>query len=80
MWRSKRSAGRGQMDVNARDLGPGEAGSSLAMVFQRDTGPRHARVEPGDFYPGEVEPATFAPAPGWYTGTTGLAAVERESE
>jgi len=28
-------------------------------------------VEPGDFYPGTVEPATFAPAPGWHTGTSG---------
>lgn len=28
-------------------------------------------IEPGDFYPGSVEPATFAPAPGWYAGTSG---------
>jgi hypothetical protein len=28
-------------------------------------------VEPGDFYPGSVEPATFAPALAWYTGTGG---------
>jgi hypothetical protein len=34
------------------------------------------RVEAGDFYPGEVEPATFAPAPGWYAATSGPAPVE----
>jgi hypothetical protein len=28
-------------------------------------------VEPGDFYPGAVEPATFVPAPGWHTGHSG---------
>lgn len=28
-------------------------------------------IEPGDFYPGTVEPASFAPAPGWYSGTSG---------
>lgn len=28
-------------------------------------------IEPGDFYPGAVEPANFEPAPGWYTGTGG---------
>jgi hypothetical protein len=37
-------------------------------------------VEPGDFYPGQVEPATFAAAPGWYTGTSGPAEVEPEGE
>jgi hypothetical protein len=38
------------------------------------------RVEPGDFYPGTVEPATFAPASGWSTGTSGLTDVEPEGE
>jgi hypothetical protein len=38
------------------------------------------RVEPGDFYPGQVEPATFAPAPGWYTGTGGPAKIEPAGE
>jgi hypothetical protein len=34
------------------------------------------RVEPGDFYPGQVDAATFAAAPGWHTGTSGPAEVE----
>ena len=34
------------------------------------------RIEPGDFYPGQVEPATFAAAAGWYTGTSGPAKIE----
>jgi hypothetical protein len=38
------------------------------------------RVEPGDFYPGQVDPATFASAPGWYTGTSGPADIEPEGE
>lgn len=38
------------------------------------------RIEPGDFYPGEVDPATFAAAPGWYTGTSGRAEIEPEGE
>jgi hypothetical protein len=29
------------------------------------------RVEPGDPYPGTVEPARFAPRPGWHLGTSG---------
>jgi hypothetical protein len=28
-------------------------------------------IEPGDFYPGQVEPAAFRPADGWYTGSSG---------
>lgn len=38
------------------------------------------RIEPGDFYPGAVEPATFAAASGWYTGTGGPAAIEPDGE
>jgi len=38
------------------------------------------RVEPGDFYPGEVEPASFAPAAGWHTGSSGPVAIEPEGE
>ena len=38
------------------------------------------RIEPGDFYPGEVEPATFASAPGWYTGTSGPAKIRPDGE
>jgi hypothetical protein len=38
------------------------------------------RIEPGDFYPGSVEPATFVPASGWSTGTSGPAEVEPEGE
>lgn len=38
------------------------------------------KVEPGDFYPGIVEPAVFRPAPGWHTGTSGPAEVDPDSE
>jgi hypothetical protein len=38
------------------------------------------RIQPGDFYPGEVEPATFANAAGWYTGTSGSAKIEPNGE
>jgi hypothetical protein len=38
------------------------------------------KIQPGDFYPGEVEPAIFASAPGWYTGTGGPGAVEPDGE
>jgi hypothetical protein len=38
------------------------------------------RIEPGDFYPGEVDPGTFAAAPGWVTGTSGPAQVEPDGE
>jgi hypothetical protein len=34
------------------------------------------RIEPGDFYPGLVEPATFEEAAGWHTGTSGPAEIE----
>ena len=38
------------------------------------------RIEPGDFYPGQVESATFAPAPGWDTGSSGPAKIEPDGE
>jgi len=38
------------------------------------------RVEPGDFYPGQVDPATFVSARGWYTGTSGPAQIEPSGE
>jgi hypothetical protein len=38
------------------------------------------RIEPGDFYPGRVDPATFAVAPGWSSGTSGSAELEPGGE
>jgi hypothetical protein len=38
------------------------------------------RAEPGDFYPGTVEAATFASAPGWDTGTTGPAKEQPDGQ
>lgn len=38
------------------------------------------RIEPGDFYPGQVDPATFAAAQGWYAGTSGPAQIEPDGE
>ena len=37
-------------------------------------------VEPGDFYPGKVEPATFASADGWHAGTSGPVEVQPEGQ
>ena len=37
-------------------------------------------VEPGDFYPGRVEPATFAAADGWHSGTNGAVEVQPEGQ
>ena len=38
------------------------------------------RIEPGDFYPGEVQPATFAASTDWYTGRSGPAQIEPDGE
>jgi hypothetical protein len=38
------------------------------------------KVEPGDFYPGKVEPAAFATASGWNTGTNGSVEVQPEGQ
>ncbi len=38
------------------------------------------KVEPGDFYPGKVEPATFATASGWNTRTNGSVEVQPEGQ
>jgi hypothetical protein len=37
-------------------------------------------ADAGDFYPGTVEPATFAPADGWDTGTTGRAEIGSDGQ
>jgi hypothetical protein len=34
----------------------------------------------GDFYPGTVEPATFAPAAGWNSGNTGAAEIKPDGQ
>lgn len=41
------------------------------LVEQANQALASLRVEPGDFYPGTVEPAAFAPAAGWHTGDGG---------
>ncbi len=38
------------------------------------------RAEPGDFYPGTVDPAAFAPAEGWDTGSTGPAEIQPDGQ
>jgi hypothetical protein len=38
------------------------------------------KVEAGDFYPGTVDPATFAEADGWHTGDTGPAKMQPDGE
>jgi hypothetical protein len=38
------------------------------------------KVEPGDFYPGTVDPATFAAADGWETGSSGAAKVRPDGQ
>jgi hypothetical protein len=58
----------GSQPPNAKALA--EANETLATL----------RIERGDFYPGEVEPATFAPTSGWYTGSSGPAKVEPDGE
>jgi len=37
-------------------------------------------VEPGDLYPGEVEPASFATAEGWHTGSSGSRPVGADGD
>jgi hypothetical protein len=51
-----------------------DAGSfppSAEAVEQANAALATLTVEPGDFYPGTVEPATFGPVDGWHTGTSG---------
>jgi hypothetical protein len=38
------------------------------------------RADPGDFYPGRVEPATFRAADGWHTGSTGPADIQPDGQ
>lgn len=37
-------------------------------------------VEPGDFYPGRVEPPRFAPNPGWHVGDSGPDDADADGE
>ena len=37
-------------------------------------------VEPGDFYPGDVNPASFAAAEGWHTGSSGPLPVHSDGD
>jgi hypothetical protein len=37
-------------------------------------------AEPGDFYPGRVEPATFGGADGWHTGSSGAAEIQPDGQ
>ena len=38
------------------------------------------RADPGDFYTGRVDPATFANADGWHGGSTGQAEVQPDGQ
>jgi hypothetical protein len=38
------------------------------------------RAEPGDFYRGRVDPATFADGEGWHTGSTGQAEIQPDGQ
>jgi hypothetical protein len=53
---------------------------SAAAVEQANEALATLSVEPGDFYPGSVEPATFSPAEGWDTGTSGPADAQPEGQ
>jgi hypothetical protein len=37
-------------------------------------------AEPGDFYSGKVDPATFSPAEGWHTGSGGPAEIQPDGQ
>ena len=53
---------------------------SAAAIRQANEALATLTVEPGDFYPGTVEPATFAAADGWNTGTSGTAKQQPDGQ
>ncbi|HEX9416889.1 MAG TPA: hypothetical protein VF895_09320 [Gaiellaceae bacterium] len=63
------------LDVEADSLPPSEE-----LVTQANQALANLDVKPGDFYPGTVEPATFAPADGWYAGDGGRTNVRPDGQ
>jgi hypothetical protein len=53
---------------------------SAKAVEQANEALATLRVEPGDFYPGTVAPATFAAADEWHTGTSGIADAQPDGQ
>lgn len=53
---------------------------SAAAIEQANAFLASFRAKPGDFYPGQVDPATFSAADGWDTGTTGPAGIQPEGQ
>ena len=74
--RSFLDAGRAfQLWVRSPDERPSAASLEQANEFLASF-----RARPGDFYPGRVDPATFAPADGWHTGSSGPAEIEPDGQ
>lgn len=74
--RSFLDAGRAfQLWVRSPDVSPSDRELERVNAFLASF-----RAEPGDFYPGRVEPATFAPADGWHTGSSGAAEIQPDGE
>jgi hypothetical protein len=63
------------LDVEADSLPP-----SAELVTQANQALATLQIEPGDFYPGTVDPATFTSADGWHTGTSGSTEVRPDGE
>ncbi len=61
--------------VDAKSLPP-----DPAAVKQANEALGTLTVEPGDFYPGTVEPATFVAASGWHSGTSGRTDVQPDGQ
>ena len=74
--RSFLAAGRAfQLWVRSPDESPVRASLERVNAFLASL-----RAEPGDFYPGTVDPAAFAPAEGWDTGSTGPAEIQPDGQ
>lgn len=63
------------LSVEADSLPP-----SPELVTQANQALATLDVKPGDFYPGTVEPATFAAADGWHAGNSGQTDVRPEGQ
>jgi hypothetical protein len=53
---------------------------SAGAVEQANEALATLHVEPGDFYPGTVAPATFAAADDWHTGTSGITDAQPDGQ
>jgi hypothetical protein len=74
----------GSFSVNGRDfvfrVTSNEGPPPRDALERLDGALKTLQIERGDFYPGSVDPATFAAAPGWYTGTSGAAPIEADGQ